>query len=501
MFERPCLLSAKRGAALLFAAALLGACSGSATSVDPAPDALLSSRPRIIFHDSQPMVVDVQVELRRPASAVLTLPGDPGARPALPAGEPGDSLTLRVRGLLPDTEYHGTLALTTDDGNAQSVDIDFHTLPPLPGFVPSFPVTSSGTPSSQYRIFDLSMEPDMIDNAIVATGPDGRTRFFLPRPAKTTGPSGVPAGIKLLDDGSLLFIQDDSAVDVDELGNVLWQVSAASLGVAALHHDIIALPDGHFLAMSYTFKDVYYEADKTTHHVAGDLLVEFDRQGHKLWTWNAFDHINPQRIHSGFDEIIADPTNGKSANDWTHGNAILYQPADDSILLSLRQQDWIIKIDHKTGDIIWRLGPDGDFQLTSGKWFWHQHAPEWQSDGSLLLYDSGVSNPTLQAADIRSRPIQIAFDDKAMTAEIKWAGTRQKYLSVIGGDNDRLDNGDVNVLDSVLPIAGESYPEGYARLREVDQKSDKWVWTMKLPDNYFAYRCIVSSRLPGEAVQ
>ncbi len=360
MFERPRLF-------LTVAAALAVGCGSSSTPVDPAPDPLLSSQPRLIFHDSQPMVIDVQVELRRPGSAVLTLPDDPGARPAHPESQPGTSLTLRVRGLSPDTDYHGTLELTGDDGGEQSVDVDFHTLPPLDGFIPSFPVSSPGTPSSEFRIFDLSLEPYMIENAIVAAGPDGKTRFFLPRPAKTTSIPAVPAGIKLLDDGTLLFTQDDSAYDVDELGNVKWQVSAASLGVAGLHHDIIQLPGGHYMAMSYAFKDVYYNADKTTHHVAGDLLVEFDREGHKLWTWNAFDHLDPQRAHSGFEVIVTDPTNGENANDWTHGNAILYQPADDTILLSMRHQDWIIKIDHKTGDVLWRLGPGGDFQLDVGR--------------------------------------------------------------------------------------------------------------------------------------
>jgi hypothetical protein len=31
----------------------------------------------------------------------------------------------------------------------------------------------------------------------------------------------------------------------------------------------------------------------------------------------------------------------------------------------------------------------GDFTLESGTWFFHQHSPEWQPDGSLLPYDNG----------------------------------------------------------------------------------------------------------------
>ncbi len=99
---------------------------------------------------------------------------------------------------------------------------------------------------------------------------------------------------------------------------------------------------------------------------------------------------------------------------------------------------------------------------------------------------------------MRSRPLRIAFDDKAMTAKIAWSETDKKYLSVIGGDADLLDNGDVNVLDSMMPLVGADFPNGYSRLREVDPEDNHWVWTMKLPNNYFAYRCIHSARLPGE---
>ena len=93
------------------------------------------------------------------------------------------------------------------------------------------------------------------------------------------------------------------------------------------------------------------------------------------------------------------------------------------------------------------------------------------------------------------------FDEKAMTAQIVWSETNEKYLSIIAGDNDRLDNGNVSVLDSFLPLPGSGIFTGYSRLREVDQKDNAWVWSMRLPDNRFAYRCIVSSRLPDEAAE
>ena len=40
---------------------------------------------------------------------------------------------------------------------------------------------------------------------------------------------------------------------------------------------------------------------------------------------------------------------------------VVHDPATDTLLYSSRHQDWLILIDHKTGDVLWKLGHDGDF--------------------------------------------------------------------------------------------------------------------------------------------
>ena len=80
-----------------------------------------------------------------------------------------------------------------------------------------------------------------------------------------------------------------------------------------------------------------------------------------------------------------------SAHDWLHGNA-LELAGDGNLLYSTRHQDWIVKIDFRggqgAGDVIWRLGKDGDFQINSSDpspWFSHQHGPRLSPvDGTML---------------------------------------------------------------------------------------------------------------------
>lgn len=467
----------------------------------PVKHTLLEATPTVEFHASQPMVVDLHIRLLHAGTAHVTIPSDPGARPGRDAG-PGTKLTVRLRGLLPGKHYVAHVTAHDAKGDTDAENVKFTTHPPPPDFIPWFKPKFNGKPSPDYRIFDLSENPLITKGAIYAIAPDGKTRFFLPRHAKTKIIPAVPAGIKLRDDGTLLFVQDNQAFIVNELGKVLMDVSAKELGVPGFHHDIIQLPDGNFMALSYAFGDYFYKKfDGKEHHVAGDLIVEFNRAGKLLWTWNALKHLDPLRVRDGFVSPlpVIDPSNGKKSNDWSHGNALLYDAKDDSVLLSLRHQDWILKIDHKTGKVIWKLGEDGDFKLVGGgRWFFHQHSPELEPDGSILMYDNGAGNPHIPMKDWRSRPLLMKLDEKNMTARIVWTDETHHYMVLLAGDADRLENGDVNVLDSFIMMIPGKFQPTYPRIREVDPKTNKWVWSVDLPVDSFAYRCISSPRLPGE---
>jgi hypothetical protein len=106
-------------------------------------------------------------------------------------------------------------------------------------------------------------------------------------------------------------------------------------------------------------------------NVAGNLIVEWDPQTQKpVWSWNGFDHL--QVSHAPF-----------GLPDWTHANALLYSPDDGNLIVSMRNQDWILKLNYADGagdgSVLWRMGPDGDFTLPAGaspvEWNYGQHYP------------------------------------------------------------------------------------------------------------------------------
>jgi arylsulfate sulfotransferase len=84
--------------------------------------------------------------------------------------------------------------------------------------------------------------------------------------------------------------------------------------------------------------------------------------------------------------------------DWTHSNALLYSADDHDVLLSVRHQNWILKIDFQdgkgSGNVLWRLGEGGDFRLQGGTdptdWFYAQHGPSYFSSNTSGVFTLGV---------------------------------------------------------------------------------------------------------------
>lgn len=479
-----------------------GAIACGSESVDRGP--LLSSEPVVELHAEQPMVADVLFGLERSADVRVEVAADPGiVSEELLAAAPGE-LGLRLRGLAPQTTYAAVL-VASDGESEERHAFDIHTHPPLAGFAPSFAVTGSG--SSAYRLFDHSTTPDITDCGIFAVDGAGTTRFYLASPSDQSLEARhlrPPAAVQLLADGTLMYVQNTRLKLVDELGQSLLELDPAALDADGFHHDAVRLPSGNWLLLAHEFADFPDPMiPGQTLHIAGDRLLEVSPEGQKLWQWSSFEHLDETRL-LGPDNLalIENPRTGKSGLDWTHANAIVYSEADDSILLSLRHQEWILKIDHQTGNVLWKLGKDGDFALASGSWFFHQHSPEWQPDGSLLLYDNGAANPDLADSEERSRPVRYQLDQSAMIATQVWDETNEKYLSLIAGDADRLENGRILVLDSSLPI-DPTQPFNfkiYSRLREVDPNDNEWLWTLRTADDRFVYRTVAVQRLPGIAL-
>ncbi|MGH8760867.1 MAG: aryl-sulfate sulfotransferase, partial [Burkholderiales bacterium] len=293
----------------------------------------------------------------------------------------------------------------------------------------------------------------------------------------------------------------------------------------SIHHQPHEMPSGNFLTMTANARriDNYYtsetdpNAPRRPAMVVGDRIVEIRRaDGAVVWSWNTFDHLDPMRLgYHGLDlywHVRGFPNHA----DWTHGNGVTYDPRDDSIIMSLRNQDAVIKVDRASGRIKWILGEPSDWGPLSDKllkplgelrWPYHGHNPRVTRHGTIVMYDNGLMQvrpfrePISPQATF-SRGVEYEVDEKAMTVRQVWASHRElspdSCLSWAMGDAHRLPATDnMLVIDAAC---GERRPNltpyynlrdplrhivefpMWARIRETTRGTGELVWEVRIAD-------------------
>ena len=192
-----------------------------------------------------------------------------------------------------------------------------------------------------------------------------------------------------------------------------------------------------------------------------------------------------------------------------HTNAVLYSPDDGNLIISMRHQNWLIKIDYANGTgagvVLWKLGYQGDFALIEGTdptdWFYAQHGPSFTSTNttgkfSLVLFDNGndryfpsgqVHCATTGSSTCYSTVPLLDIDETARTATLRWSLTAPFY-SFFGGNAEVLKNGNVEYCETVGDAAGDGI------IYEVTQQGiPQIVWQMH-PTGIYTYR---GQRIPS----
>lgn len=156
-------------------------------------------------------------------------------------------------------------------------------------------------------------------------------------------------------------------------------ISTIDTGDNLIHHDLLK-KDSVYVTLTYEYlDDAYFKENNILDSLAGDGIVIFNKEGEEIWGWNIFDHVDP------FSE------NYVLREDWSHANAISVD-TDGHFLISFRNFDQIWKIHSFTGEIIWRLGLNGDFNLNNENIFYQQHAIHNIDDNKLMLFDNGSAD-------------------------------------------------------------------------------------------------------------
>jgi len=274
-------------------------------------------------------------------------------------------------------------------------------------------------------------------------------------------------------------------------------------------HEIVEITEGPwtgaivFLTMSQEWVDV----DGVEEVKPGGGIIVFNPLTEEvLWDWSAHGDLGDDvPIDPSFDyyrEVLL-----YDVSDWLVANACLHGVDDDGgqfFWLSLRGQDWIIKVDVDTDEVVWRMGYEGDFALVNDLdaadpiplnedlWMYHQHAPEWQErSGSrtrFLVFDNGTIRASAAGDpdwDHRySRVVEFEIDEQTMKATIAFeygapvVGADAYFYSEGGGDADMIGGAQnffyVAGWEPGCHIADISYPAGEHRWRMVPDECNQY---------------------------
>jgi arylsulfate sulfotransferase len=423
----------------------------------------------------------------------------------------GFAVNILVAGMRASTTYHMRSHYKCYNSASPSVTGDqTFTTGPLPST--PFPKVTVSRPNPS---LSSSENPGIELVDVFAPNTNVEQSFFTDRDANPiwyydvgVADGYAPYTVKLLPNGHMIFsitktvAQGTIIREVDLAGNTIREMDtgvlaqkmqAAGFDFAATgyHHDLLPLSNGHLIVLvnyARIFTDLpgYPGATK----VLGDGLVDLDPNWNPVWAWSAFDHLDINRHLNGLP-------------DWTHSNAVIYSPADGNLLLSMRHQSWILKIDYNNGagagDVLWKLGYEGDFALPGNDpsdWFSFQHFPslvnQSGSQTTLAIWDNGDNRVMNTGGEIcggssvpcYSRATIFQIDESTKTANMLWDDL-PGYFSIFGGSINQLTND--NVEFDVNSPAGFGFG---GVVEEVTQTpSPQIVWQMTIgPVPLYPYR-------------
>ncbi len=226
--------------------------------------------------------------------------------------------------------------------------------------------------------------------------------------------------------------------------NLLWRYFYAG-SQHRQHHDIRMLPNGNVLliAWEYKSKEEAIAAGRDSsllkqNELWPDAIIEVQQvsadSGHIVWEWHFWDHLvqDFDSTKANYGNVKAHPelldlnfvkTPARANADWTHFNAIDYNPQLDQILVSSHNTDEIYIIDHSTttaeaaghsggnsgkgGDLLYRWGNPLVYRTGSedDHVLFGQHNSHWiaaglDGEGHIMIFNNGRNRSDISYSSI-----------------------------------------------------------------------------------------------------
>ena len=350
-----------------------------------------------------------------------------------PSTTSGTSHSVNLLGLWADTEFRFRVVSIGEDGTEWVSDEQAVTTGSLPPEIPTMSFT--GEPTWEGFIFAPIQG---INYLAAALDRQGRVVWYKVLDSDTHHVMRA----QMLDDGSAVAIcmaGQDSQGNKEDGYVLLVSMDGATVQEIAtpyIDHDMALKPDGTIVGIVLQ--------DRKGYNQVADSIQEISHTGEMSQVFTAWDHmdwLSPSSLEGG---------------NWTHANALDYDPSEDVYYMAMKQLHTMIKVDRETGEVGWAIGGEGNmFEWAEGTEplsMHHQfHAYE---DNRLVVFENGEPSRGY------SKAREFELDTENMIATEVWSYVREPSVYVFAkGDVERLSNGNTLVTWSSSGEIQEVTPE------------------------------------------
>ena len=304
------------------------------------------------------------------------------------------------------------------------------------------PLTTNFVNSESYSEGYTVMDDVVIDKF-------GEVVLFMP----TNSNGGHFTFTNQLENGDFLGIGYGGSVGgciLNREGEILYDTISE---IGNVHHDFFPMGNGNFIGLVVgidvndipegPWEDQFAENGISTLRWKYDDIVEVDAMGNEIWRWSTNDHFSKEDFDPNWFNVNNLINNAPNpVFDWTHSNAVFFDPIESMIYLSSRHLSRITKISYPEGQIVWMIGKeftdsgvlfDEQLQISS------QHAIKLLDNGNLMLFNNGNHNIPQLSSCIE---FQIEENNNQLSYNLVWEHILEpeNYSSRLG-DCDRLPNG------------------------------------------------------------
>lgn len=340
--------------------------------------------------------------------------------------------TQILKFLSPDTEYRFRIIA---DGGISSNIFEFKT-GSLPPDLPQYTVEQSDGKTFLDGLllqWDAS-KPGYVtlsdfDGNIVwyqAYGKGIRTAWF----DNKTGHIAILAGFKHGESYNDFYRLAEDIIISDLDGNIILKKKATEDFIANPHHEFQIMPDGNLLILSNFIKSFDLSSlpsGNADTPIWGDGFFVCSPDGAIIKKWDCFNELNPLKVS------YIDPV--KFSNDYVHANSVTID-SEGNYYMTLNRLSELWKIDGKTGEVIYRIGENGNVNLEGGDYpQGGLHAAFPLSPDRILCYDNGKKLGHSRAVLFNvNSSLKTAKYEKIVNLPPEWSSSNRSNAQLIGND-------------------------------------------------------------------